>query len=253
LNIRVVIRRYEVILIGMVMLLSGAVMPSSWEPPFRSYPPPHVEPAPKHPWIALTFDDGPHPRTEDLLAVLRQAPVSATFFVVGKMADRYPQIIRDIAKDGHQLANHTYTHRNMSQLPSDEVISELEQTRAVVQRLTGQDAYLFRPPGGGFSRRTVRLTAQAGYRMVLWSVLTDDVEGASPKFIRQRILKGAEDGGIVLMHSGIKTTVDVLPGVIAQLRERGYNFVTVSTLLGLPRTRPALPSDTPLVQTASIK
>ena len=250
-KIRVVIRRYEVILISSVMLLSGAVMPSSWEPPFRSYPVPHVEPPPTHPWIALTFDDGPHPRTEALLSVLREAHVPATFFVVGKMADRYPQIIRDIARDGHELANHTYTHRNLSRLPSDEVIDELEQTREVVQRLTGQDAYLFRPPGGDFSRRTVRLATQSGYRMVLWNVLTDDVEGASPRHIRRRILQGAQDGAIILMHSGIQNTIDILPGVIAELRQRGYNFVTVSALLGLPRTRPTPPSETPLVQTAS--
>src|SRR5258706_4940032 len=100
LRLRVVIRRYEVIIIGSVLLLSGAVMPSSWEPPFRSYPPPHVEPAPKHPWIALTFDDGPHPRTEDLLAVLRDAHVSATVFVVGKMAGAFPPLILDNAHDG---------------------------------------------------------------------------------------------------------------------------------------------------------
>jgi peptidoglycan/xylan/chitin deacetylase (PgdA/CDA1 family) len=253
LKVRVVIRRYEVILIGSVMLLSGAVMPSSWEPPFKSYPVPPIEVLPKHPWIALTFDDGPHPRTEELLAVLKEAHVPATFFVVGKMADRYPQILRDIARDGHELANHTYTHRNLSRLPSDEVINELDETHEVIQRLTGQDAYFFRPPGGDFSRRTVRLATQAGYRMVLWSVQTNDVEGATPKFIRRRIMEGAQDGGIVLMHSGIKTTVDILPGIIAQLRERGFNFVTVSTLLGLPRTRPIPNSDTPVMQTASFK
>src|SRR6266571_2203440 len=94
LRVRVVIRRYEVIIIGSVLLLSGAVMPSSWEPPFRSYPVPNVQPSPKHPWIALTFDDGPHAgKTEELLAVLRELNIPATFFVVGKMADRYPQII----------------------------------------------------------------------------------------------------------------------------------------------------------------
>src|SRR5882672_3373669 len=98
LRLRVVIRRYEVIILGSVMLLSGAVMPSSWEPPFRSYPIPFVEPAPLHPWIALTFDDGPHEgKTDELLAVLKAAHAPATFFVVGKMADRYPQLIRDIA------------------------------------------------------------------------------------------------------------------------------------------------------------
>ena len=212
LRLRVVIRRYEVIIIGSVLLLSGAVMPSSWEPPFRSYPVPRVEPAPKHPWIALTFDDGPHAeKTEALLAVLRDAHVPATFFVVGKMADRYPQVVRDIAKDGHELANHTYSHPNMSRISDAQVISELKQTRDVVQRLTGQDTHLFRPPGGDFSRRMVRLTSKAGYKMILWSVLSHDVEGATPEAMRRRILAHADDGGIVLMHSGMKSTLEMLP------------------------------------------
>lgn len=255
LNIRVVIRRYEVILIGSVWLLSGAVMPSSWEPPFRSHPVPLVEPLPpQHPWIALTFDDGPHgPKTEELLAVLRQAQVPATFFVVGKMADRYPQIIREIVRDGHELANHTYSHPNLSRLSDEQVLNELEQTRAVLQRLTGQDTYLFRPPGGDFSRRMVKLTAKAGYRMVLWTVLSRDVAGATPAVMQRRILTGAEDNGIVLMHSGMMNTVKMLPEVIAHLKERGYHFVTVSTLFGLSRTHPPAPSDTPLLQTVLTK
>src|SRR3989338_4151177 len=117
LRCRVVIRRYEVIIFGSVMLLSGAVMPSGWEPPFRLYPVPQVEPAPQHPWIALTFDDGPHAgKTEELLAALKDAHVPATFFVVGKMADRYPQLVREIARQGHELANHTYSHRDMLRL-----------------------------------------------------------------------------------------------------------------------------------------
>jgi peptidoglycan/xylan/chitin deacetylase (PgdA/CDA1 family) len=254
LNIRVIIRRYEAILIGSVMLLSGAVMPSSWEPPLRYLPAPKVDAPPQHPWIALTFDDGPHPaRTEELLAVLRQEHVPGTFFVVGKMADRYPQLVRAIARDGHQLANHTYNHYDMSRLSEDEVLHELAQTRDVVQRLTGQDAYLFRPPGGDYTRHVVRLTARAGYRMVLWSVLTDDVEGATPRAMRRRILQGAEDGAVILMHSGVKSTVQVLPEVIAKLRERGFNFVTVSTLMGLPPAMQAPLHDLPAVQTASYK
>ncbi len=252
LRLRVVIRRYEVILIASVMLLSGAVMPSSWEPAFRSYPLPPVVLPPQHPWIALTFDDGPHAgKTQELLMVLRTAHVPATFFVVGKMADRYPQLIREIARDGHELANHTYSHPDMSRLSDAQVISELEKTRAVIHKLSGQEGYLFRPPGGDFSRRMVRLTAKAGYRMVLWSVLTRDVEGASSASMRARILKGADDGGIILMHSGMKNTLDMLPGVIAQLRQRGYHFVTISTLLGLSPAHPTLPVEMPVLQTAS--
>lgn len=231
---RIVIRRYEAILIGSVILLSGAVIPSTWEPPVQNVMRPSVQLPPRRPWIALTFDDGPHPvMTERLLDILKEEHVPGTFFVVGKMADRYPQIVREIADDGNEVANHTYTHRRLTKIDTADAMNELAETRAVILRLTGHDSVLFRPPGGAYTRSLVRATSRAGYHMVLWSVLTNDVQGASTHMIYSRILKGANDGGIILMHSGMKNTVEVLPEVIDKLRERGYHFVTVSTLLGL--------------------
>jgi peptidoglycan-N-acetylglucosamine deacetylase len=259
LGFQIVIRRYEAILISSTLLLTGAVMPSNWEPPFRLQQlqqiplPKLIQPpaTPQRPWIALTFDDGPHAdKTERLLAVLKEAKVPATFFVVGKMADRYPQIMRQIAEDGHELANHTYSHPNLSKLSDSQVLKELKQTREVVRKLTGQDAYLFRPPGGDFSRRIVKLTSKAGYKMVLWSVLVHDVDGAKPKVMRQRVLRHAEDGAIVLMHSGMTNTIEMLPQTIADLRQRGYHFVTISTLMGLTPGKP-VPSQNPPAPTAS--
>jgi peptidoglycan-N-acetylglucosamine deacetylase len=233
-------------------------MPSSWAPSFHTYhnlpSPPTVDTTPQHPWIALTFDDGPHPvMTEKLLAVLHQAHVPATFFVVGKMADRYPELVREIARDGHELANHTYTHPNLANLSNDAILSELDRTRETILRLTGQDTYLFRPPGGDYSRRMIRLTENAGYRMVLWDILTRDVEGASPQMMRWRILRGAEDGAVVLMHSGIKNTLDTLPEVISLLQQEGYHFVTVSTLFKQThRSQNLPPESSPAWQTASL-
>ena len=223
-------------------------MPSHWDPPMKMIAPPQFEPLPRHPWIALTFDDGPHPvLTERLLDILRREHVPATFFVVGKMANRYPELVQDIARDGNEVANHTYTHPNLAHLTDEEVLNELAQTRQLIRRLTGQDCCLFRPPGGAYSRETVRATAHAGYRMVLWSIVTKDVGGAPRPIMRRRILEGAEDGSIVLMHSGVRTTMDILPDVITKLRAEGYSFVTVSTLLGLSRPKPYMP-DIPIVQ-----
>jgi peptidoglycan/xylan/chitin deacetylase (PgdA/CDA1 family) len=248
---KIVLRRYEVILVGSILLLSGAVIPSSWDPP-RDYPRPMVQLPPKHPWIALTFDDGPHPvMTEKLLDVLREEKVPGTFFVVGKMADRYPQIIQDMAQQGNEIANHTYNHPRLTRLDDASILNELAQTRAVIRRLTGRDCVLFRPPGGDYSRQTLRVTSKAGYKMVLWSILTNDFMGATPRSMRRRILENANDGAIVLMHSGMPHTVEMLPEVIEKLRERGYHFVTVSTLLGLPTSEPYLPHDAPVAPTVS--
>lgn len=249
LPLRIVIRRYEAILVGSVLLLSGAVIPSSWDPPVQTIPRPVIHPL-NHPWIALTFDDGPHPvMTEKLLRVLKEGNVPGTFFVVGKMAERYPQLVREIVADGNEIANHTYTHTRLSRLDDTTILSELAQTRAVIQRLTGRDSLLFRPPGGAFTRRTLRATSEAGYKMVLWSILTKDVQGASAEAIEHRIMRGAEDGAIVLMHSGMPHTVDVLPDVIAKLKKKGYHFVTMSQLLGY-EPAPEVPADNAPVQTA---
>lgn len=251
---RLVFRRCEIILVGSVLLLSGAVIPSSWGPPqtaaMGGLPAPvprrpEIQ-VPSRPWIALTFDDGPHPvMTERLLRILQKEGVPATFFVVGKMAERHPQIVQAMARDGHEIENHTYSHPRLTHLDDDAVLKELALTRGVIRRLTGRDSFLFRPPGGDYDRHTLRATAQAGYRMVLWSVLTNDVQGVSQRAIYRRILKGVEDGGIVLMHSGIENTVEILPQIIATLRQRGYHFVTVSTLVGSSGD-PGAPEEAPL-------
>ncbi len=245
-------RRYEAILAGSILLLTGAVIPSSWEPLIPvALPPAPAPPLLLHrPWIALTFDDGPHPvMTERLLKVLRQEHVPATFFVVGKMADRYPQLVEEIAQDGHEIDNHTYTHPRITRLSGPALMSELAQTREVIHRLTGQNSIYYRPPGGDYSRETVRLASQAGYHMILWSVLTNDVVGAGPTQIMRRVERDSGVGGIILMHSGIKTTVNMLPEIIGWLRQRGYSFVTVSTLMKRASGVPKDPAPVPLMQT----
>ena len=226
-------RRFEVVILGIVLLLCGAVSHSSVELPGRLWPRPDVSLVPRRPWIALTFDDGPHPvMTERLLAMLKNEGVPATFFVVGKMAARYPQILQEISRQGHEIANHTYSHPNLARADKKTLLTELAQTRSIIQKLTGQDTLLYRPPGGNYSRQSLKVASQAGYHMILWTVLTKDVNGASIPVMQHHVLSSASDGAIVLMHSGIPNTVDMLPSVIEKLRAQGYHFVTVSQLLG---------------------
>ena len=242
-----IVRRYHVILLGVALLLPGAVSYSSTEPSPFQLPRPEIGILPQHPWIALTFDDGPHPvMTERLLAMLKTEGVPATFFIVGKMAVRHPEIVQEIARQGHEVANHTFSHPNLAHADDKTVLNELSQTRAVIQRLTGQDSILYRPPGGDYSRRSLKVASKAGYHMILWSVLTKDVNGTSVPIMQRHILNNAADGAIVLMHSGIPNTIDMLPDVIDELRQEGYHFVTVSQLLGFDRAersyQPPLPT-----------
>lgn len=243
-----VIRRYHAILIGSAILLSGAVSHSTREPYSLQISRPPVQDLPPRPWVALTFDDGPHPvMTQRLLTELRAEGVPATFFVVGKMAVRYPFVVQDMARLGHEVANHTFSHPTLTKVDTQEVLNELAQTRAIIYRLTGQDTYLYRPPGGIYSKRTVKAASKAGYHMVLWDVLTKDVNGASIPMMKDRIFSHVKDGSIILMHSGLPKTVQMMPDVIQELRRQGYHFVTVSQMLGHEATRgdrlPPLPAE----------
>jgi len=232
-----------------LLLVTGAVSPASWDPPLRNLPPPEIRLPPQRPWIALTFDDGPHSgKTEALLSILKEEGVPATFFIVGKMADRYPDLLQEIDRQGHELANHTYTHPRLTGVDNEVILDELTRTRQSILRLTGKETHFYRPPGGMYNRRTLKCATKAGFRMVLWSVQTRDVGGATESEIYHRIVRGAGDGGIVLMHSGVPATMKALPGAIRELRRQGYQFVTVSELIGYPPTYdvPLPPSRTPV-------
>src|SRR5207248_3130028 len=116
---------------------------------------------------------------------------------------RYPQIVQEIARQGNEVANHTFSHPNLAHADSNTVLNELAQTRAIIQKLTGQDTLIYRPPGGDYSRRSLKVASKAGYHMILWTVLTKDVNGASVAVMQRHILNNAADGAVVLMHSGI--------------------------------------------------
>jgi len=181
--------------------------------------------------IAFTFDDGPHPQmTERLLKILNESQVRATFFVVGKQVELHPELVQKIFSEGHEIANHTYSHRNMTTLSSQDIIGELEKTDRLVASITDQKMKYFRPPGGQYNQEVVESAKNLGYEMVLWTVLPQDHLNPSPELIRDRVLKNVSNQGIVLFHSGIENTLIALPKVISTLRKQGYSFVTISQM-----------------------
>lgn len=207
------------------------VSPSAWKPSVQQLSP-RVHAAIPLKRIALTFDDGPHPgKTESLLALLAREQTPATFFVVGKMAQQSPRLVQRISAEGHEVTNHTFHHFRLNGLPAAQAMDELWQTRHLIRQLTGVDTPYFRPPGGMYSLPLAQQAENQGFRMVLWSTQTKDIAGVSAEEIHRRILAGAEDGAIVLMHSGLPNTLAALPGAIAELKARGFTFVTVSSLL----------------------
>ncbi len=179
--------------------------------------------------VALTFDDGPGPYTDDVLGVLRRKKVKATFFVLGQQVSSYPTTARKILAAGHELANHSSNH---ALLPSG---SDVARASRVIRSRTNFKPCLFRPPYGAINSSLKQGVKRAGMKSVLWDVDTLDWRLPGSGSIRGAITRGVRPGSIVLMHDAggpRAQTVDALSGAIHTLRKRGYKFVTVTELLG---------------------
>lgn len=186
-------------------------------------------------YIAMTFDDGPHPQnTPRLLDILRARNVKATFYVIGRSVDLYPQVVRRTVAEGHEVGNHTHTHRLLSKLGDSDVRSELVRCRDAVRRAAGVDMRTMRPPYGGLLQRQRQLVhAEFGYPTILWSVDPLDWKRPGPGVVTSRILGAANPGAIILSHDLHAQTVDAMPATIDGLLRRGFKFVTVSQLLAM--------------------
>lgn len=183
--------------------------------------------------ISLTFHDGPNLKsTPQLLKILDHANIKATFFVVGKMAEKYPELLKEIDKRGHQIANHTYNHKNLTTLSNAEIISELSRTRLLIKDITGINTYIYTPPGGQYNSRVIEKANVCGYKMALWSVFPEDHINSS-SVIYEKVVSNSRDGSVVLLHNGPPDTIDVLPRIIEKLKARGFQFTTLSELLTL--------------------
>jgi peptidoglycan-N-acetylglucosamine deacetylase len=187
------------------------------------------------PEIALTFDDGPSPEfTTRVLEVLRRYHALATFFCVGLNAIAFPETLELVAADGHEIGNHTWSHPYLPDLSYDEVSLQLERTNEAVERVTGHQPTLFRPPYGGRSPQVLRWVAATGMRTVLWNAEADDWARPGPYAIRAELLGQVSSGSIALLHDGggdRSQTVEALPAILAELSARGYSFVSVRRFL----------------------
>ncbi len=187
------------------------------------------------PYVAMTFDDGPHPsNTPRLLDMLRERNIKATFYVIGRNVDMYPDITRRIVAEGHEIGNHTYTHGNMTKMSDDSVRNELNKCRASIAKATGVQPRTLRPPYGALlqSQRTW-IHSEFNYPTIMWSVDPRDWQRPGPSVVTSRILSGATPGAIILAHDLHAPTVDAMPATLDGLLRKGYKFVTVSQLLAM--------------------
>ena len=185
--------------------------------------------------IALTFDDGPHSTfTPEILDLLAEYDAKATFFVVGQHAKKLPEIILRQEAEGHEIANHTYTHPYSSTL--EELENELKQTDDVIFDITGIYPALYRPVGGAYNDGIINTAVEHGFKVVMWSWHQDTEDWKQPGVdqIVSKVLTGAKPGDVVLFHDAggdRSQTVKALEEILPALKKEGYEFVTISNLL----------------------
>ncbi len=186
--------------------------------------------------IALTFDDGPHPRyTNEILDILKEYGVHATFFILGVNAVNYPETLRRCLIEGHEIANHTFSHTNLSNMSYGDICNEISKAEDIIYENLEIRPKLLRPPGGLYNMDVLRAASSLDYTVVLWNIDTMDWAHTSADIIAETVLKNIRPGDIILMHDYIGTdspTPDALRLIIPKLIDKGYRFVTVSQLLG---------------------
>ncbi len=202
--------------------------------------------------IALTFDDGPNePYTSQILNILKSYNVKATFFLIGKNVEFYPETARKIAREGHSIGNHTYSHPDLALELKFQIDEQIKAAEDVIFNATGIRTKLFRPPYGLDNPWVFREVENMGYVIIKWSVSGGNggAEITADKIV-QRVLGNVENGSIILLHDGNRLAkgtdrsqlVKALPIIIESLQRRGYQFVTIPELLNLKSRVPDIPT-----------
>jgi len=199
------------------------------------------------PYIALTFDDGPHKTlTPKLLELLAAHHMKATFFVVGQNAADHPEILQRAVREGHEIANHSWSHPNLGKMSDEAVRRELQKTDDAITAAIGKHPTLLRPPYGSITAHQKRwIHDEFGYRIIIWDVDPLDWKRPGPSVVTSRILKETHAGSIVLSHDIHPPTIEAMPATFDQLDRKGFKSVTVTELLAMATPLPPKPTPTP--------
>jgi peptidoglycan-N-acetylglucosamine deacetylase len=196
-----------------------------------------VRSASKRAEVALTFDDGPDDHfTLQVLDKLSVAGIKATFFIVGRNAEQQSKVLRQIVKEGHIIANHSYSHDSYIRFSPQKIHNDLCHTDKVIMQITGIKTGLFRPPYGYLNSSGAQAIIREGFQIVLWDVDSQDWKGIKKKQILKNILNKVHKGSIILCHCAnpqidLSGTVKAIPEMVRIIKERGLEFVTIPDLL----------------------
>lgn len=186
---------------------------------------------PRRPFAALTFDDSPHPLfTPLLLDTLHRLGLKATFFVIGRNAEAYPYFVQDLVRAGHELGNHTYSHTRLPRLSEAEIRQEIALCNEVLARITGLAPLYFRPPGGRYDQRVLRIARELGLTTVFWTDDPGDYAGLPTEALEARLMNRLRPGGIILLHDNVPATLEVLPAFAGLAQKKGLALGPVGAL-----------------------
>lgn len=186
------------------------------------------------PQIAITFDAAwGNEDTSRILEILKKHNVKATFFMTGGWVSKYPDDVKHIYADGHDLGNHSENHKNMSQLSDEECKEEILAVHEKVKDLTGYEMFLFRPPYGDYDNHVITNCREIGYYPIQWDVDSLDWKDYGANDIIKKVCdnKNLGNGSIILCHNGAKYTADALDTLLTKLTDMGYEFVPLSELI----------------------
>nr|WP_245523114.1 polysaccharide deacetylase family protein [Thermosediminibacter oceani] len=182
--------------------------------------------------IAISFDAAwGSDKTPKLLEILKKYNVKTTFFLVKMWMDKYPDMTKLIAQEGHEIGNHSATHPQMGNLSKQQIIEEIKSTHEKIKELTGQECKVFRPPFGDYSNTLIETANELGYYVIQWDVDSLDWKDLSAGAIYSRVVNQVKPGSIVLFHNNGKYTAEALEPILKELIGRGYEIVPVSQLL----------------------
>jgi peptidoglycan-N-acetylglucosamine deacetylase len=196
--------------------------------------------------IALTFDDGPHPViTLKVLDQLRSRNIKATFFVLGERVKLYPEVLQKTFADGHEIGNHTYSHRRLQTSSNEAIESDIRTAQNIIKETIGFEPNLFRPPYGALNPESKRILELHHLQTILWSVDPEDWKFRNEDLIYRFVVQHVRGGSIVLFHDIHPVILDALPRILDTLAAEGYQFTTVSDLCGIPAVHPVVAQVTP--------
>ena len=189
------------------------------------------------PYLAITFDDGPHPKnTPRLLDMLKERGIKATFYVIGQNVVQYPEIMKRMVAEGHEIGNHSYSHPSLTKCSPGKVAEEITKTNEAIFQTSGDKPTTMRPPYGATnSSITQRLHDEFGLAVILWSVDPLDWKIRKASHVSNHILQNSKSGSIILAHDIHPSTIDAMPAALDGLLAKGHKFVTVSELIAMDR------------------